>query len=115
MAVADFWYEFASTYSYPAAMRVASLAQGRGVSVRWRPFLLGPMFAAPGWRDLPFNIYPSKGRYIWRDMQRVCDALGLPLKRPEPFPQPRVRTQLSHQIMIAARSTPARKFRASLS
>ena len=84
---AEFWYEFASTYSYPAAMRVASLAEARGVSLIWRPFLLGPMFASQGWRDSPFNIYPAKGRYMWRDLQRICDALGLPLRRPEPFPQ----------------------------
>ena len=87
MATAEFWYEFASTYSYPAAMRIASLAEERGVALAWRPFLLGPIFAAQGWRDSPFNIYPAKGRYMWRDMQRVCDALGLPLKRPDPFPQ----------------------------
>ena len=24
---------------------------------------------------------------MWRDMERVCVALGLPLTRPEPFPQ----------------------------
>ena len=84
---AEFWYEFASTYSYPAAMRVASLAGARGVSLVWRPFLLGPIFASQGWRDSPFNIYPAKGRYMWRDLQRICDALGLPLRRPEPFPQ----------------------------
>ncbi len=88
MAGAEFWYEFASTYSYPAAMRVASLAEARGVSLSWRPFLLGPIFAARGWRDLPFNIDPAKGRYMWRDLQRTCEALGLPLKRPDPFPQP---------------------------
>src|SRR6478609_629144 len=83
----DFWYEFASTYSYPAAMRIEALAAPRGVTVRWRPFLLGPLFAAQGWRDSPFNIYPVKGRYMWRDLERVCDALNLPLKPPDPFPQ----------------------------
>ena len=50
MAKADFWYEFASTYSYPAAMRVESLAADRKVVLAWRPFLLGPIFAAQGWR-----------------------------------------------------------------
>jgi len=83
----DFWYEFASTYSYPAAMRIEALAAGRGVEVRWRPFLLGPLFADQGWRDSPFNLYPVKGRYMWRDMERLCAELGLPLKRPDPFPQ----------------------------
>ena len=87
MAKAEFWYEFASTYSYPAATRVADLASSRGVALDWRPFLLGPIFALHGWRDSPFKIYPAKGRYMWRDMERICEALGLPLKRPDPFPQ----------------------------
>jgi 2-hydroxychromene-2-carboxylate isomerase len=68
-------------------MRVEALAAGRGVAVRWRPFLLGPLFAESGWRDSPFNIYPVKGRYMWRDLQRICDSLGLALTRPDPFPQ----------------------------
>jgi 2-hydroxychromene-2-carboxylate isomerase len=83
----DFWYEFASTYSYPAAMRMKSLAQQSGVAVRWRPFLLGPLFVESGWRDSPFNLYPVKGRYMWRDLERICESLGLPFARPEPFPQ----------------------------
>jgi 2-hydroxychromene-2-carboxylate isomerase len=85
---AEFFYEFASTYSYPAALRVAALAEERGVRLVWRPFLLGPIFAAQGWRDSPFNIYPAKGRYMWRDLERTCEAMGIPFKRPEPFPQP---------------------------
>jgi 2-hydroxychromene-2-carboxylate isomerase len=87
MARAEFWYDFASSYSYPAAMRVGAMAIERGVALAWRPFLLGPLFAAQGWRDSPFNLYPVKGRYMWRDLERVCAALGLPLKRPQPFPQ----------------------------
>ncbi|MFY8141668.1 MAG: DsbA family protein, partial [Caulobacter sp.] len=39
----EFWYEFASTYSYPAAMRIEALAEEAGVEVVWRPFLLGPL------------------------------------------------------------------------
>jgi 2-hydroxychromene-2-carboxylate isomerase len=83
----DFWFEFASTYSYPAAMRIASLAKTRGVGVRWRPFLLGPIFKAQGWDNSPFNIYPAKGRYMCRDLERVCGVLGLPFAQPSPFPQ----------------------------
>ncbi len=84
---ADFWYEFASTYSYPAAMRVEALAAERGVAVNWRPFLLGPIFAARGLSDSPFNLNAAKGRYMWRDLGRVCARHDLPLRRPEPFPQ----------------------------
>ncbi len=83
----DFWYEFASTYSYPAAIRIGTLAQARGVDVRWRPFLLGPIFADQGWRNSPFNIYPAKGRYMWRDLERICADRGLPFRRPDSFPQ----------------------------
>jgi len=83
----DFWFEFASTYSYPAAMRIAPLAKARGVNVRWRPFLLGPIFKTQGWDNSPFNLYPAKGRYMWRDLERICIALDLPFMRPEVFPQ----------------------------
>ena len=83
----DFWYEFASTYSYPAAMRLEGEAKKAGVDVCWRPFLLGPIFGAQGWNDSPFNIYPAKGKYMWRDMERICAAQGLTLKEPVRFPQ----------------------------
>jgi 2-hydroxychromene-2-carboxylate isomerase len=88
MAEIDFWYEFASTYSYPTAMRIERLAADDGVTVRWRPFLLGPIFKAYGWNDSPFNIYKTKGKYMWRDLERVCEADGLALSLPPVrFPQ----------------------------
>ena len=83
----DFWFEFASTYSYPAAMRIGALAQARGIELRWRPFLLGPAFKLNGWSTSPFNLYPAKGRYMWRDLARICDALNLPFAEPPDFPQ----------------------------
>ncbi len=83
----EFWFEFASTYSYPAAMRIESLALEHGVRIDWRAFLLGPIFKEVGWDDSPFNLYPAKGRYMWRDMQRVCNVYGIPLNRPSTFPR----------------------------
>lgn len=83
----DFWYEFASTYSFLAAERIEALAAERDVAVRWRPFLLGAIFKAQGYETTPFNVFPDKGRYMWRDMERWCERLGLPLVRPDPFPQ----------------------------
>ncbi len=88
MPALDFWFDFASTYSYPAAMRIAPLAATAGVSVRFRPFLLGPIFKAQGWDTSPFNLYPAKGRYMWRDLERLCADLSLPFRQPETFPQP---------------------------
>ena len=84
----EFWYEFASTYSYPAAMRVERMAEAAGVRVAWRPFLLGPLFhAQQGLTDSPFNAFPVKGQYMWRDMERVCAEEGLPLNHPSQFPR----------------------------
>jgi 2-hydroxychromene-2-carboxylate isomerase len=85
--VLDFWFDFASTYSYPSAMRIRSLADKAGVEVRFRPFLLGPIFKAQGWDTSPFNLYPAKGRNMWRDLERLCADLSLPFRRCEPFPQ----------------------------
>jgi 2-hydroxychromene-2-carboxylate isomerase len=83
----DFWFDLASTYSYPTATRIGALAGAAGVAVRFRPFLLGPIFKAQGWDTSPFNLYPAKGRHMWRDLERICAELKLPFRRPEPFPQ----------------------------
>jgi 2-hydroxychromene-2-carboxylate isomerase len=86
-AALDFWFDFASTYSYPAAMRIGALAADAEVAVRFRPLLLGPIFKAQGWTTSPFNLYPAKGRHMWRDLERLCADMGLPFRRPDPFPQ----------------------------
>ena len=83
----EFWFDFASIYSYPAAMRVEDLAGRYGRAVKWRPFLLGPIFKQQGWTDSPFNIYPIKGRYMWRDLERLCAALQIPFRKPSEFPR----------------------------
>lgn len=79
----EFWFEFASTYSYLGIEAAATL----DIPVAYKPFLLGPIFAAQGWQDSPFNLYPVKGRYMWRDMQRLCGDAGLPFRVPSQFPR----------------------------
>jgi 2-hydroxychromene-2-carboxylate isomerase len=86
-APVEFWFEFASTYSYPAACRIEAAAAVAKVQVAFKPFLLGPIFANQGWKDSPFNIYPVKGRYMWRDLERICSRLDLPFKKPTVFPR----------------------------
>jgi 2-hydroxychromene-2-carboxylate isomerase len=83
----EFWFEFASTYSYPAALQVEAACQRQQVPLVWRPFLLGPIFREQGWNDSPFNLYPAKGRYMWRDLERLCAAAHIPFRRPSVFPR----------------------------
>ena len=95
----EFWFDFASTYSYPAAVRIGALAARAGVRVRFRPFLLGPIFKAQGWTTSPFNLYPAKGRHMWRDLERLCADLNVPFRRPDPLPQ---NSLLAARVALAA-------------
>lgn len=101
----EFWFEFASTYSYVAAQRIEAVAGAAGVTVIWKPFLLGPIFHKQGWNDSPFNIYPAKGVYMWQDMQRQCAKHGVPFRKPSVFPRPSL---LATRIGLALDSTPQR-------
>lgn len=83
-----FWFDFASTYSYLAAMRIEALAARERVEVVWRPFLLGPIFKSQGLETSPFNVFEAKGKHMWRDLERQANYYGLPaFTKPEPFPQ----------------------------
>jgi len=86
MAKIEFWYDFASTYSYLSVMRIEPLAAAAGVQVAYRPFLLGPTFKAQGLTTSPFVAVPIKGRYMERDIARIADARGLVFHMPDPFP-----------------------------
>jgi 2-hydroxychromene-2-carboxylate isomerase len=109
--VLDFWFDFASTYSYPSAMRMRPLADAAGVDVRFRPFLLGPIFKAQGWETSPFNLYPAKGRNMWRDLERLCADLSLPFVRPDPFPQ---NSLLAARVALAVPATKREDFSSAI-
>jgi 2-hydroxychromene-2-carboxylate isomerase len=84
----QFWFDLASPYSYVAAERIGDLAGQAGVAVEWRPFLLGPVFTEQlGIKDSPFNVYPARGRYMWRDVERLCGKYRIPWRRPGAFPR----------------------------
>lgn len=62
-------------------MRIEDVAERMGIHVDWRPFLLGPIFTESGWQTSPFNIYPQKGQYMWRDLERRSAKYGLAFQR----------------------------------
>jgi 2-hydroxychromene-2-carboxylate isomerase len=101
-ASVEFWFEFGSTYSYLSADRIEGVAAAVGVPVLWEPFLLGPIFAEQGWDDSPFNIYPAKGRYMWRDVERLCAKYRIPFARPSRFPR---NSLLAARIACLAKAT----------
>ncbi|KAJ8604664.1 hypothetical protein CTAYLR_006533 [Chrysophaeum taylorii] len=81
----EFWYDFASTYSYLVARRVAAATQVN--NIKWRPFLLGPIFKAQGITDAPAKANPVKGRYMWRDLERRAERYGYAFRKPSQFPR----------------------------
>src|ERR671934_242232 len=84
----QFWFDFASTYSYVAALRLEDECAKAGVELEYRPFLLGPIFSELlGIKDSPFNVQPVRGRYMWRDLERLCEKHALPWRRPSNFPR----------------------------
>lgn len=83
----EFWYEFASGYSHISAHRIERLTHQHNLSIIWRPFLLGPIFKSQGWDTSPFNIYETKGEYMWKDLERQCNKYNVPYSRPSEFPR----------------------------
>ncbi|SDR23647.1 2-hydroxychromene-2-carboxylate isomerase [Paraburkholderia fungorum] len=83
----EFWFDFGSNYSYLSVMRIEARALAHGVNIRWRPFLLGPVFRDLGFENSPFVLQKEKGAYVWKDMERQCRKYGIALVRPSTFPR----------------------------
>ncbi len=84
----QFWFDLASTHSYVAALRIEQACASISVPLVWKPFLLGPIFSQQlGISDSPFNVNPVRGRYMWRDLERLCEKYGLSWRRPSVFPR----------------------------
>ncbi len=83
----EFWFEFASNYSYLSVMRIEEAARRLGIRIMWKPFLLGPIFRALGFETSPFLLQKEKGAYMWQDMVRQCRKYGLRWMKPSTFPR----------------------------
>ncbi|RHX91840.1 2-hydroxychromene-2-carboxylate isomerase [Leptospira stimsonii] len=103
MQIFEFFFEFASTYSYLSVMRIERVIQDPEIKIVWRPFLLGPIFKEQGWNDSPFNLYPAKGKYMWKDMQRRTRKYGINFLIPSIFPRNGL---LASRIVVANEGQP---------
>lgn len=81
----EFFFDYASPYSYFASEQVEALAQRTGAEVRWRIFLLGAVYKATG--NVPPISVSSKVMYLSKDLSDWAQYLGLPpLRLPDTFP-----------------------------
>ena len=81
----EFFFDYASVYSYLACNQVEAVAQRTGAELRWRPFLLGAVFKATG--NVPPISTPNKAAWMLKDVQEWARHLGLPpFQLPENFP-----------------------------
>ena len=88
----ELWFDFSCPYAYLASTQAPALAVRLGVTIAWRPMLLGGVFRGIGAGDGPMaTISPLRAAYNLRDMQRWADRLGVPLRVPASHPMRTVR------------------------
>lgn len=92
----DFFWEPGSPYTYLAATRIGDLGRRHGLTVNWRPFLLGKVFEARK-MTLPAAI-PAKAQYMFQDLRRWAALYGVPLTMPKVFP---VNSLLANRVAVA--------------
>lgn len=81
----EFFFDYASPYSYLASTQVEQIAARTGATLVWRPFLLGAVFKATE------NVGPAhnlvKAKYLLKDLNDWCSHYGLPsIRIPDAFP-----------------------------
>lgn len=83
----EFWFDFASPYSFLASQRLEPAAAKAGVPLTYRPFMLGIVLRECGWDGAPVANNPAKARYMWRDIARIAQQRGHGFKAPSVFPR----------------------------
>lgn len=100
----EYYLDFSSPYSYLAEHRLRKLARSQGLDIEYKPFLLGVIFAEQGHSPAPPGS--PKRAYAWRDIDRSAAMLGLPYRRPEPFP---FNSMIASRMFYALEESPLRE------
>lgn len=84
MAKLEFFFDFASPWTYMAYCRVESIVAETGSDLEWRPFDMGDVFekANPGVATMRANPVPAKITHYYKDMQDWARRLGITIGRP---------------------------------
>ncbi len=80
----DFWFSIGSTYSFLTVHRIDAESMAAGIDVRWRPFSVRALMQEMN--NIPFAGKPAKEQYMWRDLQRRAERLGIALDVPVAYP-----------------------------
>ena len=83
-APVDFYFEFSSPYGYIASELADDFEKRIGRPLKWRPFLLGPVFKITG--QAPLVEVPMKGEYSKMDFVRSARLHKVPFTYPSKFP-----------------------------
>lgn len=87
----EFFFDFASPYSYLAATQLDALAARAGAEVVWRPMVLGAVFQGTG-NDMPAKV-AAKAPYLLRDVDRWARHYGVPFKMSSHWPCPTINAE----------------------
>jgi len=80
----EFFFDYASTYSYLAHKEIEELAARREAELVFKPMVLGFVFKATG-NSMPAAV-PAKAAYMVHDVRRWVRHYGLPFHMPSVFP-----------------------------
>ncbi len=80
----EFFFDYASTYTYLAHRAVEELAARQDAELVFRPMVLGFVFKATG-NNMPAAV-PAKAAYMVHDVRRWARHYGLPFHMPSVFP-----------------------------
>jgi 2-hydroxychromene-2-carboxylate isomerase len=80
----EFFYDYASPFSYLADCRLPDIARRRGAEIVYRPAILGVLIVESGNQAPP--TVPAKMKYMNADMRRWADHLRVPFASNPAFP-----------------------------
>lgn len=108
MSEVSFYFDFSSPYGYLAAERMDEFEARTGVTVIWRPFMIGAAFKQTG--QSPLLEQPIRGPYFRHDMERCARLQKTPFAIPENFPYAALVPTRAYYWLASTSPTLARKF-----
>ena len=94
----DLWFTCGSTYAALTLCRLSQVEEQTGAAFNLRPFYLADILTELG--SWPFAEGSPKTAYMWRDIERRAEGLGMAPKVPLPYPAPR--SALANQVAFLA-------------